>query len=218
MPDRESRRKLITVKRRQQILDAALEVFAHKGYTAATIPEIAKAAGLAAGTIYIYYPSKRELFVAVIENLLVAPLINIFENPTGDSFQKTLKNAINDRLSVLQNVLLTRLLCLIGEIQRDPELRAIFMEKLIRPFLSRMETFYQTRIDSGEFRPMETAVTVRLVGGLMLGMNLLKSIEGDSSPLSRLPQSQIVDEIMNFVLHGLSKGIDESKIRLSSTL
>ncbi len=45
MPDRESRKKQITAKRCRQILDAALDVFAQKGYTAATIPEIAKLAG-----------------------------------------------------------------------------------------------------------------------------------------------------------------------------
>jgi AcrR family transcriptional regulator len=206
MPDRESRKKQITAKRRQQILDAALDVFARKGYTASTIPEIAKLAGLAAGTIYLYYPSKRELFVAVIESLMVIPIVNIFENETGENFKKTIKTALNERLAILQSILLTRLISFIGEIQRDPELLAIFMEKLIQPFLSRMETYYQARIDSGEFRSMEPAITVRLVGSLMLGMNLLKSIEGDASPLSRLPQSQVVDEIVNFVLHGLEKG------------
>ncbi len=151
--------------------------------------------------------------MAVIESLMVAPLIDIFENETGDNFTKTLKKALTERLSILQSVLLTRLLSLIGEIQRDPELRAIFMEKLIRPFLSRMEDYYRARIDSEEFRPMEPAITVRLVGGMMIGMNLLKSIEGDASPLRRFPQSQVVDEIMNFILHGLSKNNDSPYLR-----
>jgi AcrR family transcriptional regulator len=212
MVDRESRKKQITAKRRQQILDAALDLFSKQGYAASTMPEIARAAGLAAGTIYIYFPSKRELFVSVIERLMVAPMLNIFKNETGDNFQKTLKIALNERLSILQSVLLTKLLSLIGEIQRDAELRAIFMEKLIGPFLARMEELYRARIEAGEFRPMEPAITVRLVGGMMLGMNLLKSIEGDISPLSRLPPGQIIDEMINFVFFGLNQPGDNQRV------
>jgi AcrR family transcriptional regulator len=211
MADRESRKKQITSKRRQQILDAALDLFAKQGYAATTMPEIARSAGLAAGTIYIYYPGKRELFVSVIESLMVVPILNIFKNETGDNFQKTLKKALNERLSILQSVIFTKLLSLIGEIQRDAELRALFMEKLIRPFLARMEELYRARIEAGEFRPMEPAITVRLVGGMMLGMNLLKSIEGEISPLNRLPQGQIIDEMMNFVLLGLNQPGDNPR-------
>jgi len=205
MADRETRKKQIGDKRRQQILDAALDLFAKQGYAESTMPEIARSAGLATGTIYIYYPSKRELFIAVIESLMVVPILNVFKNETGENFQKTLKKALNERLSILQSVLLTKLLSLIGEIQRDAELRAIFMEKLIRPFLARMEELYRARVEAGEFRPMEPAVTVRLVGGMMLGMNFLKSIEGENSPLNRLPQGQIIDEMVNFVLFGLNQ-------------
>ena len=59
----------ITARRQEQILAAALEIFSQKGYTAATIPEIARKAGLAAGTIYLYFPNKRDLFIKVIEEL-----------------------------------------------------------------------------------------------------------------------------------------------------
>jgi AcrR family transcriptional regulator len=57
MTDRKSRKKEVTARRREQILKAATEVFIRKGFGAATIPEIARTAGLAAGTIYLYFPS-----------------------------------------------------------------------------------------------------------------------------------------------------------------
>lgn len=205
MPDRESRKAQITAKRRKQILDAALEVFAQKGYAAATIPEISKLAGLALGTIYLYYHSKRELFLAVIESMLVIPLLEVFENESGGNFKKTLNKALTERLAFLQNALLTRLLFLMGDILRDSELRDILKEKLILPFLSRMEEFYQIRIDKGEFRSMQPAITVRIVGAMMLGLNLLKSLEGECSPLLRLPTNQVINEITDFVMFGLSK-------------
>ncbi len=48
--------------RRQDILAAAKEVFAEKGYHATTIADIARAAGLSYGSIYWYYESKETLF------------------------------------------------------------------------------------------------------------------------------------------------------------
>src|SRR5512137_278460 len=120
-PDRETRKKLLTEHRKNQILYAAMEVFANKGFTAATIPAIAKTAGLAAGTIYIYYPSKRVLFISVIENLMISPLSKIFHRAASEEFQVTLKEAIQDRMKFLEGGNLSRLTSLIGEIQRDPE-------------------------------------------------------------------------------------------------
>lgn len=52
-------------ERRGQILRAALDVFGRKGFHGATIREIAAAAGLAEGTIYLYFPSKQEVLKGV---------------------------------------------------------------------------------------------------------------------------------------------------------
>lgn len=53
--------------RRQQILAAALEVFAEKGFRGATNRDIARAAGIAPGLIYWYFKSKEDLFGAVLD-------------------------------------------------------------------------------------------------------------------------------------------------------
>ena len=61
-------------ERPAQILEAALEVFGEKGLSAARLDDIAKRAGLAKGTIYLYFPNKDELFRAVIRSTVVAEL------------------------------------------------------------------------------------------------------------------------------------------------
>lgn len=53
--------------RKRAILEAACAVFARKGSAAATMQEIARAAGLSAGAIYLYYPSKADLVRAVCD-------------------------------------------------------------------------------------------------------------------------------------------------------
>ncbi len=55
--------------RSQEILDAALAVFSKSGYHEARIEDIAERAGVGKGTVYLYFPGKRELFQALIERI-----------------------------------------------------------------------------------------------------------------------------------------------------
>ncbi len=55
-------------KRRKQLLDAATRVFAQKGYWSASITDIIRFAGVARGTFYLYFRSKRDVFLAIAEN------------------------------------------------------------------------------------------------------------------------------------------------------
>ncbi len=200
---RKKRRTAAPGERGEQILNAALEVFCQKGFSAATIPDIAEQAGVAAGTIYIYYQSKRELFIAVIEKLMVSPVLAIFQNSPGKDFPVTLETALRNRLELLQSDVMNQLPALISEIQRDPELKKLFFEKLIKPFLDQMEIFFKGRIQAGEFRNMNSAVAVRAMGGMMIGLIIMKSLEGETSPLNKLPKEQLLENLMGFIMHGL---------------
>ena len=80
-PTREERKEGITRMREQQILDAALAIFSKKGFAEATTAEIARTAGVAEGTIYNYFQSKRELLVAVVKKFVMTePFSNLFEH------------------------------------------------------------------------------------------------------------------------------------------
>ena len=66
-PPRTTRRKQADQKlaRREAILAAARKVFARKGFEGSTIVDIAREAGVASGTVYLYYASKLDLFAAL---------------------------------------------------------------------------------------------------------------------------------------------------------
>jgi TetR/AcrR family fatty acid metabolism transcriptional regulator len=65
---RSSGRAVRTGDKRERILDAAVRVFARKGFHATRVSEVAKAAGVADGTIYLYFKSKDELLVSLFED------------------------------------------------------------------------------------------------------------------------------------------------------
>ena len=54
--------------KRERILNAAVRVFAKNGFYATRVSEVAKAAGVADGTIYLYFRSKDELLVSLFED------------------------------------------------------------------------------------------------------------------------------------------------------
>jgi len=62
------KREQTKVQNRQAILDAAREVFGELGYEAATVRDIIRRTGLAAGTFYNYYRSKEEVFAALADD------------------------------------------------------------------------------------------------------------------------------------------------------
>ena len=212
MENKESRKKTISERRRGQILKASMEVFSRKGYSAATIPEIARAAGIAAGTIYIYYPSKRELFIAVIKNVIITtPLLNLIGKiPTGN-VNEVFKSILLDRFDLIKNETMSRMPSLISEVQRDPELKALWNTDFLQPFLSRMEMAYRLMNATGKTRHLEPAVAVRAVGGMIFGFLMLKIMEGENSPLNILPQEKVAENMVDFVLHGLLKDAEEEK-------
>jgi AcrR family transcriptional regulator len=214
MADRETRKNEITARRQHQIVEAAAQIFARKGFAAATIPEIARLAGVASGTIYLYYPSKRELFVAVIKELIFTlPLLNLIESLSGPDFSGVLKNILQNRLDLVEGDNIAHLASLMGEIQRDPELRTLFYEKFIQPFLNRMEVLYRSQSASdGRLKPLEPAIAVRVVGGTILGFIMLKSLESGRSPVDRTAREKVVETLQEYILHGILKAGDTNGV------
>ena len=80
-----TRRERERLSRRQAMLDAALAVFAEKGYEGATIDQIADRAEFGKGTIYNYFPDGKEaLFIALLAELVIGGLHKIIASSFSD--------------------------------------------------------------------------------------------------------------------------------------
>src|SRR5215475_10770734 len=71
-------RKRRTAERRDAILAAALDEFASRGFEAARLDDVARRAGVAKGTIYLYFRDKESLFQELIRTMLT-PLVGTIE-------------------------------------------------------------------------------------------------------------------------------------------
>ncbi len=204
MADKKALKEKKTEERREKILKSAVNVFTSKGYEAATIPEIAREAGVAAGTIYLYFPNKRELFVAVVKSaIFTVPLLDLIGKiPTGN-FEEVFKKILLDRFDLIKSETVARMPRLISEVLRDPELKELWLKDFLYPFLHRMEMAFRMLSVTGKVRRMEPEVAVRMVGGMIFGFLMLKMIEGPDGPLNKIPDEKVAENIANFVLYGM---------------
>jgi AcrR family transcriptional regulator len=70
--------------KRRQIIDGARNVFLAQGFDAASMNDIARAAGVSKGTLYVYFNNKEELFEAIVEEECDAQAEGIFDLDTND--------------------------------------------------------------------------------------------------------------------------------------
>jgi AcrR family transcriptional regulator len=117
---------------RDELLDAALRVFARRGYRDAGVDEIAAEAGYSKGALYWHFPGKHELFVALIDERIDAPtreLIDLLESAPPDrdmSLEAT--HELARQLSEQRDAMLLEREYWSLAI-RDPELRARYAER-----------------------------------------------------------------------------------------
>jgi AcrR family transcriptional regulator len=102
--DREaSRRRLAPTARRELIEKAATQVFAERGYEAATMQEIAQAAGVVASVLYDHYRSKKELYVALLERHGRELIGETIRSPANSDLRTELRQRIDDFLKAIED-------------------------------------------------------------------------------------------------------------------
>ena len=143
--------------RPQELLDAALELFVEKGFAATRSEEVARRAGVSKGTLYLYYPSKAELFKAVVRQSLSLiideglELAETFEGSTSELLIK-LMNTWWQRVGDTPAAGIHKVV--LAEVRNFPELAQFYTDEVIVPADRLFSTTVQRGIDRGEFRPL----------------------------------------------------------------
>ncbi len=101
---RRTRKELVSEWRRHEILEAARRIFARLGYAATNVEEIAKEAGMAKGTVYLYFKSKEEVFAEVLASDMECLVNKMIEDMSAvKTFENRLTVFLNLRLAYIQN-------------------------------------------------------------------------------------------------------------------
>lgn len=143
-----------------------MEVFAERGFAAARLEEVAARAGVGKGTLYLYFPSKDELFKAVIRAAIL-PNLEQAEAMVGSAggpcfpLLERLLRMVARLVATTRMAVIPRLV--IAEAGNFPELAAFYHREVIRRGFGVVAALLRRGIESGEFRPMPIDPNVRLI-------------------------------------------------------
>jgi AcrR family transcriptional regulator len=161
-------------KKQEAILEAATELFAEKGYSATSTSEIAKVAGVAEGTIFKHYKSKKGLLMAVVSPLILkfyAPMIkddlNKVFDQEFDTFQDFIRAMINNRKIFIQNNL-PILRILVQEIPFHPELKEQFIEHIGKDVMTKVRETVKYYQKKGQLVDLHADTIMRTVASTIL--------------------------------------------------
>ena len=136
--------------KRDAILRAAIDVFAERGYFNAQVADVARAAGVAAGTVYLYFRSKDDLLVSIFEKTMREAIED------GRAIVAPLRDPI-DRLAAIARVHLERM-------GRDRSLAVVFQVEL------RQSTKFMERFSSTLLREYLGVIRAIIVDGQKAGV------------------------------------------------
>jgi AcrR family transcriptional regulator len=192
--------------KKSRIIEAAVMVFAHKGYASATVADIAAKAGIGKGTIYEYFASKEELFFAVFEwfkmQTGIAAKVNI--GVLGDSVGKRLEalsDAIMGMWEKIEDVftLTMEFWAASSSSQIQDRIKQAF-RKMYHEYRNTIASLIREGIDRGEFSPDTNpeSVAAALVG-TWDALFLQAWFEENFDP------AVIAREFLKIVINGLTK-------------
>lgn len=192
--------------KQKKIIVSAIESFAEKGYSATSTSEIAKKAGVAEGTIFRHYKTKKDLLLAIVAPVMakfVAPFIikdlNKVLDQDFEHLEDFLKAILENRRDFLvKNLPIVKIL--LQEIPFHPELKDLFKDHIALKVYERFEKIVEHYKANGQIIDIPAYSVFRLSLSTIFGYLIARYMI--------LPEADWDDEAetertVQFILHGL---------------
>ncbi len=191
-----------------ELLDAALALFVEKGFAATRVEEVASQAGVSKGTLFLYFPTKEDLFKAVIrENIgKLFPVWNEeFKSFTGSSGEM-LRYAMLRWWAQMGNTSASGIAKLvISEAQNFPDIAAFYQAEVIRPGNALLRQILARGVASGEFRALDLDQAVYTVVAPMIFMMMWKhSMGACAASADIVDPERFIHMQVDVLLHGMT--------------
>ncbi len=191
-------------ERPRQILDAAFETFAEHGLASARLEDIARRAGVSKGTIYLYFPSKEDLFREVVRHTVGDAIDEVERRLTGPTAMDDLNSFMDAHWRFLCSPKFPPLQRWVhGELTDFPELASFYGQEVLGRGRRLLRAIIERGMERGEFRPMDAGVAARALIALLVTYGnwrhrpvLCDSIDGRSD-------AQLLAEIKQFYLSAI---------------
>jgi len=188
-----------------EILAAALEVFAERGFQAARLEEVARRAGVSKGALYLYFETKADLFRAVVTEA-ISP--NIERVKAMASAEVPFETAVRMGLGLMARTLVVDrrisgvVKLVIAESRNHPELATIWYETVVEPGVTLIGGLIAAAQARGEVRAGDPRLfAFGLMGPMLLSMVWRETFE----PVNAEPidVGALADQHLDTVLKGM---------------
>ncbi len=197
------RKPKVVEDRREQILEAALEVFAEKGFDRATNKDIARAAGITSGLIYHYFRSKKEVLLEAMEKhsplKVIRSVTPAMRTMPPEAF---LRMVVQEVLSVLETEKFVAMIKVFLPEAMHKGVLAPAVFSAMKEATSFLEGYFQDKMKAGELLPADAALTSHLMLGGLMDLVLRRQVIRDPTVL-KFSREQIVDNVVATTLRGL---------------
>jgi AcrR family transcriptional regulator len=178
-------------RRRRQLLQVALRLFAERGWENTTIRDVANEAGVAQGLIYHYFDNKMGLLRAVIENGGLMPEVCQI---LGPSYERPAREVLLEVARSLYRLLEEKeevFRLLLRETITNPE-AAEAWRAVVKHGVEHLSRYLAARVAEGELRPHHTEVSARML------LHTVAMFQFHRVPIERL------SEVVETMLYGVA--------------
>jgi AcrR family transcriptional regulator len=188
-----------------EILAAALDSFAHRGFATTRMEDVARAAGIAKGTLYLYYPTKEDLFRALVRDVIGARLdAASLELASGAKAASLLRQFAGMFLTVIDSDLSAIPKLIMTEAGNFPGIARFYADEVVARAHALLEGVLARGVASGEFRDIGAGVLTPIFVGPLLMLALWKHSLGPHSDIAFDP-ARVVHAHVETLLRGLAR-------------
>jgi AcrR family transcriptional regulator len=192
-----------------KIIQAASEVFAQKGYAASSTSEIAQRAGVAEGTIFRHYKTKKDLLLSIIAPVmakLVAPFVlrDFYKvlDSSFDSFDQLLRAIIENRIEFLERHMQVFKI-FIQEIPFHPDLQEQFQKLILSKLLEKFSVNIRKFQQQGAIVDWSPITVIRLTASTLIGYVLSRTFFGQRED-SNWDDEKERETTITYIMKGLA--------------
>ncbi len=181
---------------RTKILQAALRLFAKRGYDGTTTKDLAKSAGVAEGTLFRHFASKKAMLIEVATAGWVDILTDLLTELSEMGSYKAVSQVMGRRMiNMRQNGDLMRV-CFV-EAQYHPELQESIQTEVISKMTDVAEAFFETAMEKGIYRKMNPKIVAKVFLGIFAisGFSEETIIDPNASPQSMQEMAEGISDI-----------------------
>lgn len=197
-----------TSKTRKKILEAAIEEFAQKGFSATTTLEIAQRAQVAEVTLFRHFPKKKDIlhfavldFVDIFtENVAFNSLKVIVDNNKHKSIKEILKLIILDRRMFLQEYF-PYIKVIFQEMQFDEQVRTIYLEKIVKKISELFSELFSEIKEREKIKNIDSFILMRSFIGMAFMMIMQRYFIPSENKVEDFDKE--IDIIVDIFLNGI---------------